>query len=106
MADRRAQEGSEKRSQEKKKELFFSSSFYLAVARSAAKSFSLAVGNCLERALRRTTKKNITFISFPKGIKTKKKRHVRFRSKLNKTTLTALVTTAGSALSKADRSTQ
>ena len=42
----------------------FSSSFHLAVTRSAAKSFSVAAGNCLERALRRTTKKNIALVSF------------------------------------------
>ena len=57
MADRRAQEAGEKclfRREQHRNDLF--SSFYLAVARSAAKSFSLAAGNCLERALRRTRK--------------------------------------------------
>jgi hypothetical protein len=49
MADRRAQEGSEKKVSD------------LAVDRSAAKSFSLATGNCLERALRRTTEKIVSF---------------------------------------------
>ena len=55
MADRRAQERSEKRVSESRMRLV--SSFHLAVARSAAKSFSLAAGSCLERALRRTTTK-------------------------------------------------
>jgi len=85
MADRRAQEASEKVSSERERgrhDLFFLF-FHLAVARSAARSFSLAACNCLERALRR-----------------------RFRSKLNKTTLTASETTVVSALSIADRSTQ
>lgn len=53
MADRRPQEGSEK----KIRFVFFYSSFHLTVARSAAKSFSLAAGSCLDRALRRITKK-------------------------------------------------
>ena len=45
-------------------------SFHLAIARSPARSFLLAAGNCLECALRRTTKKHIDFVSFSKGIKT------------------------------------
>ena len=68
MAERRAQESSEKifnfLPREENETCFFSTSFHLAVARSAAKSFSLAAGNCLDRALRRTNKKNIAFVSF------------------------------------------
>ena len=36
-------------------------SFHLAIARSTARSFLLAAGNCLERALRQTTKKTHRF---------------------------------------------
>ena len=54
MTDRRAQERSEKKVSLRRE--FVHPSFHLAVARSAARSFSLAAGNCLERALRRTIK--------------------------------------------------
>jgi hypothetical protein len=45
----------------------------LVITRSAAKSFALAAGNRLERALRRTTKKTLILSAFPKGIKTERK---------------------------------
>ena len=84
---------------QRERDLFFfffpPSSFHLA--RSATKSFSLAASNYLECALRRTKKKTVILLAFPKGIKTRKESHVRFQFKVNKTNWTGSVT-MGSAL--------